>query len=82
MPDRKKANYVLQHVRTDSHCMVDEELLESFMAEVPIIQKPVHWFAKQIIGHGFYITGTSVMKELMLCYLHVFIEIYFLIMTK
>ena len=40
MPDRKKANYVLQHVRTDSHCMVDEELLESFMAEVPIIQKP------------------------------------------
>ena len=42
MPDRKKANYVLQHVRTDSQCMVDEELLESFMAEVPIIQKPVH----------------------------------------
>ena len=42
MPDRKKANYVLQHVRTDSHCMVDEELLESFMAEVPIKQKPVH----------------------------------------
>ena len=27
-------------------------------------------------------SGTSVMKELMLCYLHVFIEIYSLIMTK
>ena len=31
---------------------------------------------------GFHTTRTSVMKELMLCYLHVFIEIYSLIMTK
>ena len=31
---------------------------------------------------GFYTTRTSVMKELMFCYLHVFIEIYSLIMTK
>ena len=28
--------------------MVDEERLESFMTEVIIIQKPVHWFAEQI----------------------------------
>ena len=28
--------------------MVDEERLESFMKEVFIIQKPVHWFAEQI----------------------------------
>ena len=29
---------------------VDEERLESFMTEVPIIQKPVHRFAEQING--------------------------------
>ena len=29
---------------------VNEERLESFMAEVPIIQKQVHWFAEQING--------------------------------
>ena len=29
--------------RTDSRCMMDEESLESFMTEVPIIQKPVHF---------------------------------------
>ena len=62
--------------------MVDEERLESFMTEIPIIQKPAHWYAEQINDHGFYTTGTSVMKELMLCYLHVFIEIYSFIMTK
>ena len=31
---------------------------------------------------GFYTTRASVMKELMLCYLHVFIETYFLVMEK
>ena len=31
---------------------------------------------------GFYTIKTSVMKVLMLCYLHVFIEIYSFIMTK
>ena len=39
--NKKKANYALQHVRSGSRCMVDEERLESFMTEVPIIQKPV-----------------------------------------
>ena len=29
---------------------VDEDRLESFMTKVPIIQKPVHWFAEQING--------------------------------
>ena len=33
-------------------------LFNSFITEVPIKQKPVHWFA------GFYLIGTSVMKEL------------------
>ena len=46
----KKANYALQHVTTDSWCLVDEECLESFMTEVLIIQKPVQWFAEQING--------------------------------
>ena len=48
--ETKKANYALQHVRTDSQCMVDKERLESFKMEVPIIQKPAHWFAEQING--------------------------------
>ena len=33
--------------------MVDEEHYESFMTEVIIIQKPVHWFAEQIIMDWF-----------------------------
>ena len=37
---KKKANYALQHVRRDSSVYVDEERLESFMTEVPTIQKP------------------------------------------
>ena len=41
-------NYALQHVRTDSWCMVDAERLESFMTDVLIVQKLVHWFAEQI----------------------------------
>ena len=41
----------------------------------PLICRTNHWT-------GFYTTRTSVMKELMFCYLHVFIEIYSLIMTK
>ena len=35
-------------------------LFNSFMTEVPIIQKPVHWT-------GFNMIGTSVMKELRVC---------------
>ena len=38
----KKVNYALQHIRTGSRCMVDEERLESFATDVPIMQKPVH----------------------------------------
>ena len=37
-------------------------LVNSFMMEVPIIQKPVHWFANQ--WTGFYVIGTFIMKEL------------------
>ena len=29
---------------------VDEKHLESFMTEVPITQKPVHWFTEQMNG--------------------------------
>ena len=67
---------------------VDEESLKSFMTEVAIIQKPVRRFAEKIKWTGFYTTKTSIMKELMVCYLHVFIEIFLienhnsLIMTK
>ena len=43
-----KANHALQHLRADSLCMW--MCLESFMTEVPIIQKPVHSFAEQING--------------------------------
>ena len=46
----KKVNYALQHIRTGSRCMVDEERLQSFVTEVPIMQKPVHWFGEQING--------------------------------
>ena len=31
-----------RHVRTDFQSMMGEERLNSFMAEVPIIKKPVH----------------------------------------
>ena len=38
----------------------------SFMTEVSIIWKPVHWFAEQISNQwtDFYMIGTSVIKEL------------------
>ena len=39
---QKKANYDLQHVRTDFLCMMDEEFLDSFMMEIPIVYKPFH----------------------------------------
>ena len=61
---------------------VDEERLEPFMVEIPIIQKPVHCFAEQINGLVSTRQERSLMKELMLCYLHVYFEIYSLIMTK
>ena len=43
-------NYALQHVRTVFWCLMDEERLDSFMMEVPIIQKLVDRFAEQING--------------------------------
>ena len=73
--EQTKAIYDLQHITTDSRLYVDQECLEYFMKEVPI-QKPVYQWTV------FYTTTTSVMEELMLCYLHVFNEIYSLIMTK
>ena len=41
-------------------------LINSFMTEVPIINESVHWFAMP--WTGFYVIGTSVMKELTLDY--------------
>ena len=61
--------------------MANEERLEYFMTEVLIIQKPVHWTGSNQ-RTGFCTTGTFVKRELMFCYLHVFIAIYYLIMTK
>ena len=79
---RKKTNYALQHVRADSWCLMDETHLECFMTEglydtetSPLICRTNQWT-------DFYRTGTSVIKELMRCYLHLFIEIYSLITTK
>ena len=40
-----------------------------------LISRTIQWT-------GFYMAKTSVMKELMVCYLHIFIEIYSLIMRK
>ena len=34
------------------------------MTEILIRQKPIHWFALQTNGTGFYLIGTTVMKEL------------------
>ena len=53
--------------------MMGEERHNSFMTEVLS-------YRNQSIG--FYTAGTAVMKELILCYLYVFIKIYYLIMTK
>ena len=50
--------------------------------EVPVIQKLTSPSICTNQWTGFYRTRTSVMKELMLYYLHVFIEVYSLIMTK
>ena len=53
--------------------MMGEERRNSFMTEVLS-------YRNQSIG--FYTTGTAVMKELILCYLYVFIKIYYLIMDQ
>ena len=37
---RKKANYALQHVRTDSRCIWMKNVLN--LSEAPIIQEPAH----------------------------------------
>ena len=55
--------------------MMSEEHLNSFMANVLIIKRnqPINLQSKSV-ETGFYTTGTSAIKELMLCYLYVFIE--------
>ena len=40
--DRKKANSAIRRVRTDFWSMMSKERLNSFMADVIIIKKPVH----------------------------------------
>ena len=67
-PDRakkqnKKVNSALWHVRTDFQSMMGEERLNSFMAEVPIIKKPVHWFAEQSNGPVSIRQGTLSWKS-------------------
>ena len=47
--------------------LVPESVFNSFTTEVPIIQKPVHDFHQWT---GFYMRGTSVMKELRLLFQH------------
>ena len=64
--EKQKQKSKLYFTTCKNRLSVDEEHLESFMDQ---------WI-------GFYMTRTSIMKELMLCYWHVFIEIYSLIMTK
>ena len=52
-PDRKKdkkSKLCFTTCKNRLSLYVDEEHLESFMAEDPIIQKPVHRFAEQING--------------------------------
>ena len=39
---QKKANYALQECKNRLSVYVDEERLETFMRELPIIQKAVH----------------------------------------
>ena len=75
----KKANYALQHVRKEQTCMYDGWRASGLIHEggryytetSPLICSPNQ-------RTGLYTTGTSVMKELMLFYLHVYIEIHFL----
>ena len=45
---RSKLCFTTRKNRLSLH--VDEKRLESFMKEVPVIQKPVHRFAEQMIG--------------------------------
>ena len=39
---KKEADSTLRHVRTDFQSMMSEEHVNSFMADVLIIKKPVH----------------------------------------
>ena len=52
----KITKYTKQYLTSHQLC------INSFMTEVPIIWKPVYWFAEQINGKVFII-GTPVMKE-------------------
>ena len=56
--------------------MMSEERLNFFMMDVLIIKKTRPLIYRVNQWTGFYTTRTSVMKELMLRYLYVFIEIY------
>ena len=62
--------------------MVDEERLERFMTKVPVIQMQINGLVMQINGLVSIRQEPPSRKKLMLCYLHVFIEIYPLILTK
>ena len=46
----KKSKLCFTTCKNSLSVYVDKERLESFMTEVPIIQKPVHWFAEKING--------------------------------
>ena len=70
--NKKKGYYALQQVRKE----------QTFDDGDPYYTETSALICRENKWTGFYMRGTSVMKELMLCYLHVFIEIYSLIMTK
>ena len=77
----KKANYALQHARqTVGVCGWRASWI--FYDGGPYYTKTSVSICRTNQQTGLYTTRTSVMKELMLCYLHVFIEIYSLIMKK
>ena len=69
-----KSEFCLTTCKNRIRCMIGKEHLDSFTIR-PLISRANQWT-------GFYTSWTSVMKELMLCYLHVFMEIYSLIMEK
>ena len=48
------------HINTNT----TSTLFNSITTEVPIIKKPLHWFAEPSQWSGFYLIGTSAMKKL------------------
>ena len=78
----KKANYALQHVRRDSwmKSVLNLSWRRSLLYRkhsIDLQNKSIDWFlCDRNFGHE------RVNALLLLCYLHVFIEIYYLIMAK